>query len=249
MKKNVRKRQEFKKPFIVLNRRKITGWIIAILFLCAWMFVLGVLVGRNTAPVKFDIQQLLHKPDDANKEAQIKEQSQPSRDSVAVKDKTKLRFYEHLPEDQKDTSVPDIKPQQTPQQTAEPRKQALSQSKDSEPKDKSPQKKADAAKATSSTTTTKTTDQGKAAAAETKPSSGVVYTIQAASVKKAKDADRLVAELKDKGYPAYRTIGKVAQKGIWFRVRIGEYQSKTEARQTLNKLRKLGLKPILVLKQ
>ena len=229
----------------MLNRRKITGWIIAILFLCAWMFVLGVLVGRNTAPVKFDIQQLLHKPDDANTEAQMKEQSQPTRDSVAVKDKTKLRFYEHLPEDQKDTSVPDIKPQQT----AEPQKQALSQSKDSEPKQKSPLKKADAAKATSSITATKTKDQSKAAAAVTKPSSGVVYTIQAASVKKAKDADRLVAELKDKGYPAYRTIGKVAQKGIWFRVRIGEYQSKTEARRTLNKLRKLGLKPILVLKQ
>jgi cell division septation protein DedD len=175
----------------------------------------------------------------------MKEQSQSTKDSVAVKDKTKLRFYEHLPEDQKDTSVPDIKPQQT----AEPKKQALSQSKDSEPKEKSQIKKADTANATSSKTATQQKDQSKTEAAITKPSSGAVYTIQAASLKKAKDADRLVAELKQKGYPAYRTIGKVAQKGIWFRVRIGEYQSKTEARQTLNKLKKLGLKPILVLKQ
>lgn len=244
MKRNKRKPREFKKPFIVLNRRKITGWIIAILFLCAWMFVLGVLVGRDTAPVKFDIQQLVHSRDDSNTEAQVKEQSQPTKDSVAVKDKTKLRFYEQLPEDQKDTSVPDLKPEQI----AKPKKEDQSQSNDSESNQKRQIKKADTEKAASPKTATKQEDQKKAAAAVTKQSTGAVYTIQAASVKKAKDADRLVAELKQKGYPAYRTIGKVAQKGIWFRVRIGEYNSKAEARQTLDKLKKLGLKPILVRK-
>ena len=244
MKRNKRKPREFKKPFIVLNRRKITGWIIAILFLCAWMFVLGVLVGRDTAPVKFDIQQLVQSRDDSNTEAQVKEQSQPTKDSVAVKDKTKLRFYEQLPEDQKDTSVPDIKPEQI----AKPKKEDQSQSNDSESNQKRQIKKADTEKAASPKTATKQEDQKKAAAAVTKQSTGAVYTIQAASVKKAKDADRLVAELKQKGYPAYRTIGKVAQKGIWFRVRIGEYNSKAEARQTLDKLKKLGLKPILVRK-
>ena len=245
MKRNKRKPREFKKPFLVLNRRKITGWIIAILFLCAWMFALGVLVGRDTAPLKFDVQQLLHSRDDSNTEAQLEEPSQPTKDSVAVKDKTKLRFYEHLPEDQKDTSVPDIKPQQT----AKPEKKDQSQSKDLELKQKSQPQKAETQKATSSKTTAKQKDQRKAAAAVTKKSTGAVYTIQAASVKKVKNADRMVAELKQKGYPAYRSIGKVAQKGIWFRVRIGEYNSKAEARQTLNKLKKLGLKPILVKKQ
>lgn len=244
MKRNKRKPREFKKPFIVLNRRKITGWFIGILFLCAWMFVLGVLVGRDTAPVKFDIQQLLHSHDDSNTEAQVEEQSQPTKDSVAVKDKTKLRFYEDLPEDQKDTSVPDIKPQQA----AEPEKEDQSQNKASESKQKSQIKKADTEKATSSKTEAQQKDQRKPAATGTKQSTGTVYTIQAASVKKAKDADRMVAELKQKGYPAYRTIGKVAQKGIWFRVRIGEYNNKAEARQTLNKLKRLGLKPILVRK-
>ena len=244
MKRNKRKPREFKKPFIVLNRRKITGWIIGILFLCAWMFVLGVLVGRDTAPVKFDVQQLLHSRDDSKTEAQVKEQSQPTKDSIAVKDKTKLRFYEHLPEDQKDTSVPDIKPEQI----AKPEEEDQAQSKDSESKQKRQIKKADTEKATSSKTAAEQKDQREAVAAGTKQSTGSIYTIQAASVKKAKDADRMVAELKQKGYPAYRTIGKVAQKGIWFRVRIGEYKSKTEARQTLNKLKKLGLKPILVRK-
>jgi cell division protein FtsN len=164
---------------------------------------------------------------------------------VAVKDKTKLRFYEHLPEDQKDTSVPDIKPPQI----AEPEKEDQSQSKDSKLKQKRQIEKADTEKAPSAKTAVKQEDQSKAAAAGSKQSTITVYTIQAASVKKAKDADKMVADLKQKGYPAYRTIGKVAQKGIWFRVRIGEYNSKAEARKTLNKLKKLGLKPILVKKQ
>jgi len=245
MKKNKRKPREFKKPFIVLNRRKITGWIVAILFLCAWMFVLGVLVGRDTAPVKFDIQQLLHSRDDSNTEAQVEEQSQAAKDSVAVKDKTKLRFYEDLPEDQKDTSVPDIKPEQI----AKPKNEDQSQSKASESNQKSQIEKADTEKLPSPKTAAKQEDQRETEAAGVKQSTGALYTIQAASVKKATDADRMVARLKQKGYPAYRTIGKVAQKGIWFRVRIGEYNSKAEARQTLDKLRKLGLKPILVRKQ
>ncbi|MGD8943588.1 MAG: hypothetical protein PVJ37_10000, partial [Desulfobacterales bacterium] len=60
-KKNKRKAPEFKKPFIVLTRKKIAGWLVLILFVCAWMFVLGVLVGRGTAPLKFDLAALQKK--------------------------------------------------------------------------------------------------------------------------------------------------------------------------------------------
>ena len=67
-----------------------------------------------------------------------------------------------------------------------------------------------------------------------------------AAVKVVKDADRLVAQLKKKGYPAFRTLSKVKDKGIWFRVRVGKYKSRAEASPTLNKLKKSGLKPIIV---
>ncbi len=85
-----------------------------------------------------------------------------------------------------------------------------------------------------------------ASKSEAKPS-GKVYTIQVAAVKVAKDADRLVGQLKKKGYPAYRIISKVQGKGIWFRVRVGKYKSKADARATKQKLEKAGMKPILVL--
>ena len=61
IKKNRKKEPEFKKPFIVLTRRKIAGWFFIIFFLCAWMFILGVLVGRGTAPVKFDVAKIEEK--------------------------------------------------------------------------------------------------------------------------------------------------------------------------------------------
>ncbi len=57
MKKN-KKVSLSKKPFLVLSRRAIAGWLGVIFILCAWMFIIGVLVGRGTAPVKFDIDGL-----------------------------------------------------------------------------------------------------------------------------------------------------------------------------------------------
>ncbi|MEJ2730497.1 MAG: SPOR domain-containing protein [Deltaproteobacteria bacterium] len=72
--------------------------------------------------------------------------------------------------------------------------------------------------------------------------------MQAASLRDAKDADRMVQKLKNSGFPAYRAIGKIPGKGIWFRVRIGEYKRKSEAQSVMKKLEKEGLKPILVMK-
>ena len=54
MKKN-KKVSLSKKPFLVLSRRAIAGWTGVIFLLCAWMFVVGVLVGRGTAPLGFKV--------------------------------------------------------------------------------------------------------------------------------------------------------------------------------------------------
>lgn len=247
MKRNKRKSQEFKKPFLVLNRRKLAGWAVAIFLLCAWMFVLGVLVGRDTAPVKFDVKRLMPKQADSIPDDHVQNQEQASRDPVGVKDKTKLGFYERLPEDQQDTTVPEIEKQLSDRPEKEPdveKKASTSISKQTTPPAET--KAAPPQKAISKTeqTVRKTTSS-----AGTQKHTGPIYTVQAASVKNAKDADHLVAKLKQKGFPAYRTLGKVPEKGIWFRVRIGKYNSRTEANKTLNKLKKLGLKPIIVKQQ
>ena len=242
-KKNKRKEPEFKKPFIVLSRRKIAGWMFLIFFLCAWMFVLGILVGRGTAPVKFDIAAL-EKKLEASKEGDGGDQRKAPapKKPVTVKDKTKLEFYEALKENKVDPDVPALqKPEVVKGKIEKPVEKTVPQ----ELKKKTAPKPAPAA---SSQTQKPSKKRGEDAAVARTNATGPVYTIQTASVKDPKDADRLVQKLKKSGYPAYRAIGKVEGKGIWFRVRIGEYKNKSEALGVIKKLKKEGLKPILVMK-
>ena len=242
-KKNKRKAPEFKKPFIVLSRRKIAGWVILIFFLCAWMFILGILVGRGTAPVKFDIGAL-EKKLEASKEGDGGDQSKPPalKNEVIVKDKTKLEFYEALKENKVDPDVPALKkPEVAKEKIDKPAEKTVPQEfkKETAPKP---------APGASSQTKKPAKKKGEGSAVARTNATGPVYTIQAASVKDPKDADRLVQKLKKSGYPAYRVIGKIPGKGIWFRVRIGEYKRKSEALSVMNKMKKEGLKPILVMK-
>jgi len=243
MKKN-KKVALSKKPFLVLSRRAIAGWLGVIFILCAWMFVIGVLVGRGTAPVKFKVDGLQSKLEISRHDFIDRQKGPAGSESDLVKDKSKLDFYEALPEDREDTNISEKKPgqviikkvepspaKQPPPTTAEkaaqkspPREQAV---------EKEPPKKKQPAK------------QPVAAKSKAEPT-GIVYTVQVAAVKVAKDADLVVAQLKKKGYPAYRTISKVQGKGIWFRVRVGKYTSRASARSTQAKLTKSGLKPIIV---
>jgi len=258
-KRNKRKETEFKKPFLVLSRRKIAGWFLLIFFLCAWMFVLGILVGRGTAPVKFDIAALENKLEAAKEnEGGDAGNEQTPKEPVGVKDKTKLEFYEALKENKLDPDIPTLqKPEVVEGKIESPAEKTAPQEAKKEP--------APGAQSTQDTQPKATPERSESAPGPEKQkpakqkekvavmaptkAAGPVYTIQAASVRDPKDADRLIEKLKKKGYPAYRMIGKIPGKGIWFRVRIGEYQSKSEALSTMNKLKKDGLKPILVLRE
>jgi DedD protein len=250
MKKNRKKDLEFKKPFIVLTRRKIAGWFFIIFFLCAWMFILGILVGRGTAPVKFDIAAIEQKLAGSAKTDSAGQPQMPGqKDDLTVKDKTKLDFYEALKENREDVKTPALQqPKAVEGKPEEPLEKAAAEkpaadktaSQDTAPQESKPaaipQKKA------------LKEEREKAAAVEKINTAGPTYTIQAASVKDPKDADRLVEKLKKAGYPAYRVIGKIPGKGVWFRVRIGTYRGKAEARAVMDKLKKDGLEPILVMK-
>jgi cell division septation protein DedD len=250
MKKNRKKEPEFKKPFIVLTRRKIAGWFFIIFFLCAWMFILGVLVGRGTAPVKFDIAAIEDKLAGSKETDSAGQPEMPAQmDDLTVKDKTKLDFYEALKENREDLKTTVLQPPKaverkpeeadaktiTPKPTSEKTTSQNAVPQESKP-GVIPQKKEPKQ------------DQEKVAAVAKTNAAGPTYTIQAASVKDPKDADQLVEKLKKAGYPAYRVIGKIPGKGVWFRVRIGEYRGKAEALGVMDKLKKDGLKPILVMR-
>ena len=80
------------KPVLALSRRAVAGWACVIFFICAWMFVIGVLVGRGTAPVSFDIAGIQKKLETSREDLKNKEQLQTQGKSRLVKDRPSLIF-------------------------------------------------------------------------------------------------------------------------------------------------------------
>jgi len=248
MRKKNKKVTLAKKPFLVLSRRAIAGWLVAVFFVCAWMFAIGVLVGRGTSPLKIDISELQKKLADAREELAIQELEQAAEKSDAVKDKTELEFYEALKKNREDIDIPEVPSAPLVEKKTEP------PAPQTPPKPKKESKKrltrtqleaAEPAAAPEKPPAETVLPQPPAAQSKTQEA-GKPYTIQVAAFKAAGDADKLVAELKQKKFSAYRAIGKVPGKGIWYRVRVGEYPNRAEAGKMLASLKKEGLKPVIV---
>ncbi len=211
------------------SRKGLALWICLIFFVSAWMFILGILVGRGTAPVQFDIEKLQNELA-ALKEDVVKEELERFKiDSNAADNKTEMNFYEELKVTKAEESL-NI-------DTSEQKKEPLPENTVSEPKKIGPSEEALSVKAHQESkpeTISKTDITNKN------------LTIQVASFKDPNVADKMVEELKKKGFPAYRSIGKVPGKGIWYRVRIGYFSSKSEAGSMLKMLKKDKLNAILV---
>jgi cell division septation protein DedD len=219
------------------TRKGLILWIGLTLFFCAWMFVLGILVGREMVPVKFDIEKLQNELA-ALKEAVIKKElDQYKIDSNADDSKTKMGFYETLKKTGGEAGLKNgtIKRPKEP----EPKKIASLQKKKMSTSKTDPAPKA-------KTSDLKKVTQNNPPAVEKHDRSGNKFTIQVASLKDSGIADKLVSRLKKGGYPAYRSIGKVPGKGIWYRVRVGHFNSRSEAGSTLKRLKKEKIDAIIV---
>lgn len=214
---NERSSQDKKEPFFSMTLKGIFGWACAFFFVAGWMFVLGVFVGRDTAPVQFDIKNL-EKELAALKEAFIKrEQKEIKSASGSLNQKPVLDFYEAL----KDT------------------RDFMSNEKKIKNHDKKPLPmqvvSEDINKSTAAKLSLKTV-----AANHPKNNNGI--TIQVAAVKDVKAADQFVEKLRKKGYPAYTAIRKVSEKKTWYRIRVGHYEKRDDAIDTLNRLKKEEMK-------
>jgi cell division septation protein DedD len=61
-------------------------------------------------------------------------------------------------------------------------------------------------------------------------------------------AERIVANLKKAGYPAYLSRIVIPDKGLWFRVRVGSYTDRGQATADMDRLAREKKTPILVKK-
>lgn len=184
------------------------------------MFIVGLFVGRGTAPVRFDIEKMQKELSELRKTAAARKRADKA--SVdRVKKKTDLEFYEALKK--KDAPVKKT--------TA-----AI-------PPKKEPAKKPAVKKTSPPTVKTIKPAEKKSSANVEKPepAKGNLLTIQVAALKDPTVADQLVERLKKKGYSAYRTVVKIPGKGTWYRIRIGSYRTRADASETLEKLKQEGL--------
>jgi cell division protein FtsN len=195
------------------------GWLWTVFFVSGAMFVLGVLVGRGSAPVEFNINSL-QKELAALKTQALEDESKRFRiEAKAGDSQPDLDFHEALKTRQPKTDTLPVKPKpKAPLRTAlPPRKVRPTPATARAPASPSP------------------------ALSETRP-----MTLQVASLKDDAAAARIVQGLAAKGFAAYRVVADLPNKGRWYRVRVGAFKDADEAALIMGKLKKEGREPILV---
>ena len=195
------------------------------LFISMWMFILGVLVGRGTAPVPFDIHKL-------------QKELKHLKETALNKEKAHFKILSDA--DNKDFEFHDALKKKEPGNTV---KKIDSQLKKKRLKKKSKVKDNRFNQEKAVALESKKTDKK---AVEKIRESKTALTVQVASFKNKKDADLMVLRMKKKGYRAYRALGVVPGKGLWYRVRVGHFSNRQEARKMATRLEKENIKSIIV---
>lgn len=67
------------------------------------------------------------------------------------------------------------------------------------------------------------------------------YTIQLQSSRDKQKVEELLIELRNRGYAAYVIQADLKEKGIWYRIRLGKYDTREEAIQDAERLKNTGV--------
>lgn len=199
--------------------KKTILWATAGFLVSLWMFVLGLLVGRGTAPVEFDVYHL-QKKIAGLKKATVEKTTQRYKIAFEELDKKiDLGFHEALPDPKLKIQAPEPAPGAGQLQTEKKvTKDAVSKIPHKAKKERFQKKLT--------------------------PPAGMV--IQVVATKDEGHAEKVVAKLKTLGYHAYRTIGDVPGKGTWHRVRVGGFKNVQEAKTAVNQLKDKRFSPIII---
>jgi len=209
--------------------------LLVLFVVAAWMFFLGVLVGRGTSPLRFDLKTLEKELASLKELVSKQERAKFKINSPTSETSKELKFYDALKAPETD-DAPTPKQKQTPTPKPQPTRDRSSEKSDiaSSP----------AAPKPAPTQPTAVKNKTQKAPADAPPLRRL--TIQVAAVKEARIAAKLVDQLRVNGYTAYQEKVILKQKGTWYRIRIGSFVDAAEAQATLQKLRKEKHRPILV---
>ena len=245
------------------------------IFIGGWMFFLGIMVGRGTAPVTFDTQGFQERLLEIARKMGNRENTKNRETKIA------LHYYEALSEPVESEELPMMPPEDTAgvlkqkpvdAQLMQPEPADVQGAPDADQalqtgpipvktsKKAATFNRAAAAKiADGSETRQDTAGPGKTQtpektdpepAAGAGPGSGTdgAYTIQVAAFKSFKDAVTQSAVLDEKGFAATRTSKEID--GVtWYRVRIGGFATRDAARRQLEKLNQAGINGMIIKKE
>lgn len=200
-----------------IQKKKVILWGTVGFLVSLWMFMLGLLVGRGTAPVRFDIHKL-QKELAGLKQATVEKTTHRYKVAFEALDKEiDLGFHEALRDPKLNIQAP------APAETNHPEETPASVETGTTLPRKIKNERFKKKKATVGN-----------------------IVIQVAASQDEHHAERLVTELNALGYHAYRTVGALPEKGTWHRIRISSFETKDEALAAVNQLKDKGFSPIFV---
>ncbi len=218
--KEKNKPEASKDPKITVSSKKRGFPFWAVFCISAWMFFIGVLVGRGDSPVTFDINALEKQIAELKKSAlKPMEVEASGADPTFHRITAEFEFFEELKRADKNPPVPVIESRSKTMVRAGQLKDAPrteSSSSFSTPVSSPPPTPVSTPE---SYTKTETNNKN--------------YSIQIASLRNLADADKQVEIYKNKGYPAYRISAQIRDTGTWHRVRIGPFKNQSEALRIL----------------
>ena len=238
------------------------------IFIAGWMFLLGIVVGRGTSPVKFDTIKFQERLESIAKEYG------KEKDQVSQK-KMNLEFFGALNHPIPTEGMPSLKK----------RKEIIPKKEDQVPivKEGIPVKtslkkttfKKQETKSDSGNVVKQNFKESKVPGSASGPASGPavtkivppkkmttakpvdtaekqvkeksIYTIQIAAYKNFKDAVTHMAQLEKKGFTSYRV--KTTIKGeTWYRIRTGSFSTFAQAKLFIEKLKQARIKAMIIKK-
>jgi hypothetical protein len=223
-KKTSAKRSQFA---VELTRKEVFLWLGVAFFAMVWMFTLGVIVGRGLSPVRFDVAKLT-KELTALKEVALKAKEGTDKPSFnKLSHERHLGFYDILTDKKEAARLKSL--------PKAPKAASMSPVRDGLPR-----------KTLLTVTPDKKQEQETTSSLAKKGPTDPSFTLQVAALKDSTRAEAMVSNLKRKGYGAYAITANITGKGTYYRVRVGHFKDRHDAKQVATMLRHEKLEPIVI---
>ncbi len=225
-KKRSRSKKRSKKYQIEFTPLSIFLWGGCLFFVLAWIFVLGILVGRGFLPGAMTALSDLRNQIGVLQQKVSRERPQDLDPSKKPDSDPKLAFYDKLAS-KKEETLKETVPRRNAKKST--RKKANATNTHSS-RQFSPKRESSGAQ--------KATDQNRVGTSKvSRLEKKEKYTVQLASLDEKNKAEKFIGDLIQRGYPAYFYEAKVKGK-TYYRVRCGTFPSRKAAEDYARKLGK-----------